>query len=492
MGILKRLSKQILRFEVLFPIVIFFIAFGLRIYTLNENLFFGWEQGRDALIVQEILSGQKLTLIGPKTDIEGVFHGAFYYYLMTIPYFLGRGNPLAAATFIAFLNSLGASLIFWVGKKRLNQISRVSIALLYSFSFQGIVFSRWLSNPSLVLPLSVILFLIFTEKFRQINFLLAIFFWGLIFHLELASALFLTPVLLYYLFTNLRQIRLSLIIKSGLILFLIFSPYLIFDFRHEHILSKSLLSFSKTAGAEKLNLFVLIKELYRVGLREFNLLIIPKLPIVGKVLLLLGLIIAIWERKKIISKITLVWIFSPLVFLIPSGTIPMSQTLIHLGPAFFVLVGLIIEKIINLTRKKYLGVTVLLLLLVINFSYYSEVISDNKDFFFRAYQYTFIGPQRKIIDFIYKEAEGKQFSFNYYTFPYWLPQGWNYLFATYGQQKYGYLPSSEKSKEFFVIIEPDEVTPKYQEDWHQKLNQESKLLKDFSAGQLKAEKRLTL
>ncbi len=492
MRLARKKFKQFLKPKFTLPFLIFLLTFFLRIYLLDNNLFFGWEQGRDAWVIKDIIELKKLTLIGPKTDLEGIFHGPFYYYLMAIPYFLGRGNPIIASLFICFLSSLGASLLFFTARKELTLISRLSVALISALSFQAIVFSRWLSNPSLVLPLSIFLLFFLSQKFKETNFPIIIITWGLIFHLELASALFLTPVLIYYYFINFKKINLLFLLKSALILFLIFSPYLLFDFRHHQILSKSFLNFFKTTQASQPISFAFLKELYRVGLREFTLLILPSFPLITKIFLPLLLLIAFLERKKQIAKIVLIWIFSPLVFLIPLRTVPMSQTLIHLGPAFFLLIGLFLEKTITFTKKQFLAIIILIFLLVSNFNYYLETIPENKNFFFRAYQYTFIGDQKKIIDFVYQEAKGEEFYFDYYTFPYWLPQGWTYLFESYGKRKYGYLPSEERTEEFFVIIEPDEVTPQYQEDWYQKLEKETKLLKTFTSGRLKVEKRLLL
>src|SRR3989338_4821351 len=73
---------------------LFFIAFFLRAYLIPQNLFFGPEQGRDFLIVRNIAFNHDAVLIGAKTDIEGIFHCPFYYYLATIPFLLSAGNPV--------------------------------------------------------------------------------------------------------------------------------------------------------------------------------------------------------------------------------------------------------------------------------------------------------------------------------------------------------------------------------------------------------------
>ena len=51
---------------------IFALGFILRITTLENNLLFGMEQGRDALKAADIYSLRDIVLIGPKTYIDGI------------------------------------------------------------------------------------------------------------------------------------------------------------------------------------------------------------------------------------------------------------------------------------------------------------------------------------------------------------------------------------------------------------------------------------
>lgn len=476
------------RLEIFFLILIFLLAFTLRSYKLDENLFFGWEQGRDAWVVNDIIKGNKLTLLGPKTDAEGVFHGVFYYYLIAIPYFLGKGNPLVAGYFIAFFSALGASLIFFFGRKEFKLPARMASALIYAFSFQAIVFSRWLSNPPLSSFLSLIFAINLKEKFNKKSFLIALFCWGLIFHLEVIAALFLLPILIYYLLRNLKEFKLNLIIQAGFLLLAVFSSYIAFDLRHEHILTHGFLNLLKSSQATKLDILPLIKGVFLVYLKEFTLYLTPGFILAGKTLFFLGLLCVVLDRKKYISKIILLWTISPLFFLVLLKTTPMSQFLVHMGPCFCLLTASIIDKITKAKPGIFLTSVLVIFILFSNFSYFQKNIPQN-NVFFQVGQYTNLGAQKKILDFIYQEAKGKEFSFDYYTIPYWLSQGWNYLFEHYGKNKYGYLPSQERTKVFFVIIEPDEFNPVYFKNWYQGWEQKSKLIKRFSVKNLTAEKR---
>ena len=81
---LKNLRKQFTPWNLLILIILLF-AFILRIYRIGDLLDFHYDQGRDALIIWELIKNHKFFLIGPVTGLEGVFLGPFYYYLMPSP-----------------------------------------------------------------------------------------------------------------------------------------------------------------------------------------------------------------------------------------------------------------------------------------------------------------------------------------------------------------------------------------------------------------------
>src|SRR5438309_774481 len=93
------------------------VAFLLRFYLIPQNLFFGYEQGRDMLVVKDIALDHKLTLIGPKTDIDGVFHGPLFYYLSAIPFLITKGNPIGISAFFIAISSLTVIPLYFLGKE---------------------------------------------------------------------------------------------------------------------------------------------------------------------------------------------------------------------------------------------------------------------------------------------------------------------------------------------------------------------------------------
>src|SRR5688572_25639754 len=95
----------------------FCIAFFLRTMYLSKNaLTFGYDQARDAYSALSIAHGD-LKIQGPPSSTPGLYHGAFYYYLLAPAYSLGKGSPIVTAYYLAFINSLTVFIVFFLGYK---------------------------------------------------------------------------------------------------------------------------------------------------------------------------------------------------------------------------------------------------------------------------------------------------------------------------------------------------------------------------------------
>jgi len=114
-----------------------------------------------------------------------------------------------------------------------------------------------------------------------------------------------------------------------------------------------------------------------------------------------------------------------------------------------------------------------------------------------------------LIDYTYKEADGKPFSVNTVTNPLFINTTWAYLYNWYGKQKYDYLPywrgksqagqlgeevldnANLETKLHFLIIEPTQGIPEYFVNWTRIVeNQRSQLIETKSFGNFIVEKRI--
>ena len=85
-------------------IVLLILFFALFSYFRLKPIYlqtvpYTFDQGRDFLKTIEIVRDRNLTLIGPTTGAAGVFHGAWWYYYLSIPHILFQGHPFSCKYF---------------------------------------------------------------------------------------------------------------------------------------------------------------------------------------------------------------------------------------------------------------------------------------------------------------------------------------------------------------------------------------------------------
>src|SRR3989344_8851573 len=84
----------------IFLLLVLLVALLVRVYRIGDLLGFYYDQGRDAQVIWDLWHNHKFFLIGPTTGIEGIFRGPWYYWLIGVPYLLGRGDPIWPAIFL--------------------------------------------------------------------------------------------------------------------------------------------------------------------------------------------------------------------------------------------------------------------------------------------------------------------------------------------------------------------------------------------------------
>jgi len=246
---IEKFGSELIKKEVIILPLIFFVSVLVRFYKLPKYLFFGFEQGRDAQITQNIYQLKQFTLIGPKTDLSGVFHGPWYYYLMTVPYAVSRGNPLAASFFLVLLSSfVGIIMYFLIMQVLKSKYFAVLAGFASAFSFEFIVYSRWLSNVTLTVPFIALAFLaLWKYSVSKKSFWLVLSVAFAAFASQFEIILIFQFVFVYFLLLLLRIIKFpnlkTLFLCLAVFLF-VFSPLIIFEFRHDHIIFKSLVGYA--------------------------------------------------------------------------------------------------------------------------------------------------------------------------------------------------------------------------------------------------------
>lgn len=458
--------------QISFLILLFLISLALRLFLLRENLFFGPEQGIDFAVIKNIAVNRDLTLIGAKTDINGVFHGPLYYYLAVIPFLISQGNPVCISYFFILINSLTVFIIFYLGKELFNErIGNIS-ALIYTFSYGVIVYSRWLSSHPLSIPLSV-LFFIFIIRFinnkKNALFGAAICF-GLLGQSEFLNFLFFGVILLLIII-NFRKLfikenKITLIISIALLIFFSTANYIVFDFRNKFLISGSLLRLMSQGTGYYIPLIKSLIDSFRYFVYTYSQSVYPENTLISAAVLIFGLIRLIKDslNKQKNNNLLIIWLLVPPITLILLRHDILEQFFVALVPAYLLLTAYIADFILK--SSKYSGfIFIMIVLSVLGYSWYKN-IPTNKNIFFQAPQPGLrYSDQLKVIDYIYNKSGNKKFSFQAYTIPYWMPQAWEYLFWQYAVSRNKMLPQSLNSQQLFVIIQDDLSNAGFQNDW---------------------------
>src|SRR3989338_1374686 len=226
----------------LFIFVIFLFCYFRLKPLYFQTVGYTYDQGRDFLKAAEIILDKNPTFIGPTTGIQGLFHGAWYYYILVIPFILFGGAPIGFYHFNFFLHLVSFILLMYFIYKYFGFLASLMVTLLIATSPYFIFTSIFVGNNIMVLP-TLLLFLLINfflvnrnhKKIALLVFLAGLFA-GLITEFELAFGFFLLPsyILLIFLLESLRQtfmnVRNLLIFFAGLAI--PFIPRLFFELKN--------------------------------------------------------------------------------------------------------------------------------------------------------------------------------------------------------------------------------------------------------------------
>jgi 4-amino-4-deoxy-L-arabinose transferase-like glycosyltransferase len=481
--------------EKLFLIFIFLFSIALRWYRLDQYLFFGFEQGRDAEIIRNIYQHADFQLVGPKTDLAGIFHGAYYYYLMIIPYALSGGNPVIGSFFLVLLSSLIPVLMYFFAKDFFaSRKLGILTALLTAVSYEYIIYSRWLSNvtPGLFFVLLTFCTLwLYKQKKKELFFIVACVSAALAAQFELVLVLLFGFVFLVYLLTRLipfphwKTWLTALVLSIG-----VFGPHMLFNFRNQNIMFKSALAFAKgesEANAKSKGVAPAFADLtHSYSIITRRALSLPDqrlvLPILG--VLAVGVFLALKQKtqRQHISFL-LVWFCMGAPVLLFSSVSLLYQLYLGVG---FSLIFLTVVALRELNKLK-LGVVITGFFAIILFTGFVSTLyklHTNQDVFFITIQEGMnYRDQQALLKYAHDDAGGQIYRLEAFTIPYLQQEGWQYL------QSFLYPHTTDRGSKLVYIVIEKQVEPFWQKKWTEELG-ESTLVETKEFGLLKVEKRI--
>lgn len=429
---------------------------------LHNDFFFLSDQGRDYLLVKDIVLNKKLALIGTHSGLGGFFHGPLWLYMLSPFFVIGGGNPIFFAYFYILIALITVSAGFIVGYKLYGVKFGLLVAFLLSISP-----SIWSYVPNTiginVVPLVFIGLFYFLVKYIRgdySSFIFAAFFTGLVFQFESAIAIVLLPVVIATFFLKKNAIRNLKVIFLSLFAFIFsMATFILFDLRHQFLMLKSLLGLfnNNVHNNQYLEWIPRIKSHWSSLMGVYKSVFLTSnfiLYAIAVLILAYFLFIVVRDRlyKRVELKEIILLALFPLFIFIPYLIYPYTiygEYVLGLTiPVVFAFC--LIVKFVN---KEIFG-KVLVGTFIILSVYYAFLQIGN--LYFKSYQRNQTSGsylnQKEVVDWIFKDSKGEKFGYFVYT-PETFTYGMDYLMQWVGKNN-GYIPQSEKIRTTYLILYP--------------------------------------
>lgn len=451
-------------------VLLYLFAVFLRTIYLDKHLFFSFEQGRDFIAAGEISKFNDAVLVGPKTDIPGVFHGAYYYYVLALIMQLTNGNPVAVSYILVLISSLGVIPLFYLGKEVFqNRFGGTILSIFFVVSFHYISYARWLSNVSPAVPLgAAAYFFIYKYAIRKKITDLYLFTFCAFFAaqfeiiLSLWFVFFLTILVLQkaIVFPTIKNI-----LGLSTVATFLYLPFLVFNIRNQWITLSSIRNYLSEGSSTGLNLVNGLKQYAFLQIEQFQTHIIGFSFIFSCIFLLIVTVYLVFiykkmnTREQVFLKISYAWILMTLPVLLFPKSLSLVQLYIETG---FGIIGLFTLTILNLNKEKYGKFILVTFVVLLTFNLYkstSYLVNNQKVFFVTIQDGHNLREQKELLNFIHEDSKSQPYHFKAYTIPYYQEEGWQYLHQYYLDDKTGI-----EYKTIYLIIEKP-VDPMWHERW---------------------------
>lgn len=424
--------------------LIFVLAIILRFLFFPSNLYFGYDQSRDAFAAKDILSGD-LKIVGPSTSVTGLYHGALYYYLITPFYLIGGGNPEVVSAAFRILNATGVFIVFFIGLLVFNKSVGLLAALLFAVSFEQTQFAIYLSNPapaSLSIPLIFLGFALVIFKKKDYGLPLAFLGLGISIQFEFALFYLIIPFIICLVIFHKHFIKISL--KTWLITVAVFtgsvSTFLLAEIKYSYRTFNTLLNFSNQQSSvgliEKVKSY--IYTINKIG--EFNFYDSFYIRELFWILILGFLFYLTWKKDQLQRLLFMcIWFFSLIfIYLLKGGYSDLYYTNIGISSSLLIFTSYLAYRLYKF--KKMLTYFFIIIIIIANLNMIFKFNPNGTISQIHVQQGMLLSDQKKIMDKIYQDAKGEPFAIKALTMPLNINTTWSYLFEWYGIQKYGYLP----------------------------------------------------
>lgn len=410
--VIKNLFKDLSKLQVFLLIILFLTAIYLRFWQIRDYVVFLGDEGRDMLIMRNMLLEKRPVFLGPTASVGGFYLGPIYYWMAAPFLALSLFDPVGPSIMVALLGVATVVLLYKFLKDTTSFYPALFASFLYATAPLIVRYSRssWNPNPLPFFSLLLIYFLYLGIKKNKLKyFLFAGLCFGIAIQLHYLSIM-LVPVagLIVLINTPFRSWLkiLALGITGSLVTF---SPFLLFEIKHNFPNFKTIFEFvtrSSTHGIRNPNPFYVISNTGNIFLENISSLqasnvtkiFVYFLSVIGT----LGLV-NYWQDKKLrlIFSIGTIWFIGGLFFLrYYSGQI-FDYYYGFMFPAPFLLFGLITSLFWKNRIGKIFSIVLTALILV-------WFLQNN---IFRKEPNRLLNQTATVTDFVIEKSVGQAFNF---------------------------------------------------------------------------------
>ena len=399
--------------------------------------------------------------------------------------------------FLAFTTVVAVWLIYHLGTKIQDKTTGIIAAIIAGFSFNIVLASRWLSNPTPMLLLSLVLVwaMIKVTEGKKWGWPVIATVAGLsLFSFGSSGEFFYFPALAIFLIWQWKnRPDLKNFILSAILFFLTFAPLVLFDIKHQHILLHNLFGtfgmgsgsfgmpswvFIKSRTSDYVNIFT--NKIFQSG-NNFN----------SAVMVITGISFLAFLPKLIkntkVNVILLLLLSAVVGLYFYQGNYGILYDYYMTGYylIFILLFAIVLGRIWKL---KIIGVVFVLCFFFLFYINNVPVVWGRIHDTCQGTESICLVNQEEAIDWIYKNAGSQNFNVDEYVPPV-IPYSYNYLFEWLGTTKYHKLPVDQQIPLLFTLYEVDPPHPERLQAWLGRQKGIGKVIKQVSFGGITVQER---
>lgn len=422
--------------------LLFTAALFVRVYRLDQLLGFYYDQGRDALVIWRFWHEGDMFLIGPTTGIEGIFRGAWYYWLIAPFYLLGGGNPVWPAVFLGLTSVLAIAILYHLAVKIAGRWAGFLAATIASFSYFLVLASRWLSNPTPMLLISMLLvfFMFLVIEGKRWAWLGIAFMLGMAMQFGSAAEVFYFPAILVFSFWQRKNLPGKTIFLLALfLLFVSFVPQIVFDIKNNGVLRTAISRFLIEDQSFRVSFWEILKSRTQLYWQVAWYKIYPVDAGPWTPTALVVILSALLNFKNLIKNKYFVPVF--ILFLSPLTGMLFFQgnkgnVYDYYFTGYYLVFVLVFSVLLMMLAQRTKGLVIVAVFL---FLFLQQNLPLLRNYLIAGADgptHVSLGNELQAVDWVFQDSKGKEFNVDVYVPPV-IPHAYDYLFLWQATRRCG-------------------------------------------------------